>query len=109
LSNSKEKSSQLAWKLAPLRHFFPLKVVPLIEVLLYLVQEIRNVLVVNKVRFSGSEKSSQEAPNVLIPRSSGADAVARALLLLNYRVKSSKEANRRSLCTQKKEKIYLNL
>jgi hypothetical protein len=30
-----EKSSQLAWKIVPLRHFFPLKVVPLIEVLLY--------------------------------------------------------------------------
>jgi hypothetical protein len=32
-----EKSSQIAWKIVPLRHFFPLKVVPLIEVLLYLV------------------------------------------------------------------------
>jgi hypothetical protein len=31
-----EKSSQIAWKIVPLRHFFPLKVVPLIEVLLYL-------------------------------------------------------------------------
>jgi hypothetical protein len=30
-----EISSQIAWKIAPLRHFFPLKVVPLIEVLLY--------------------------------------------------------------------------
>jgi hypothetical protein len=30
-----QKSSQIAWKLVPLRHFFPLKVVPLIEVLLY--------------------------------------------------------------------------
>jgi hypothetical protein len=30
-----EKSSQVAWKIVPLRHFFPLKVVPLIEVLLY--------------------------------------------------------------------------
>jgi hypothetical protein len=29
-----EKSSQI-WKIVPLRHFFPLKVVPLIEVLLY--------------------------------------------------------------------------
>jgi hypothetical protein len=29
-----EKSSQIAWELVPLRHFFPLKVVPLIEVLL---------------------------------------------------------------------------
>jgi hypothetical protein len=29
------KSSQTAWKIVPLRHFFPLKVVPLIEVLLY--------------------------------------------------------------------------
>jgi hypothetical protein len=30
-----EKSSQIAWKIVPLGHFFPLKVVPLIEVLLY--------------------------------------------------------------------------
>jgi hypothetical protein len=30
-----EKSSQIAWKIVPLRHFFPLKIVPLIEVLLY--------------------------------------------------------------------------
>jgi hypothetical protein len=30
-----EKSSQIAWTIVPLRHFFPLKVVPLIEVLLY--------------------------------------------------------------------------
>jgi hypothetical protein len=30
-----EKSSQIAWKLLPLRHIFPLKVVPRIEVLLY--------------------------------------------------------------------------
>jgi hypothetical protein len=30
-----EKSSQIAWKIVPLSHFFPLKVVPLIEVLLY--------------------------------------------------------------------------
>jgi hypothetical protein len=32
-----EKSSQIAWRIVPLRHFFPLKVVPLIEVLLYAV------------------------------------------------------------------------
>jgi hypothetical protein len=30
-----EKSSQIAWKIVPLKHFSPLKVVPLIEVLLY--------------------------------------------------------------------------
>jgi hypothetical protein len=35
-----EKSSQIAWKIVPLRHFFPLKVVPLIEVLLYMHLEI---------------------------------------------------------------------
>jgi hypothetical protein len=33
-----EKSSQTAW-IVPLRHFFPLKVVPLIEVLLYFEKE----------------------------------------------------------------------
>jgi hypothetical protein len=32
-----EKSSQIAWKIVPLRHFFRLKVVPLIEVLLYVI------------------------------------------------------------------------
>jgi hypothetical protein len=31
-----EKSSQIAWKIVPLRQIFPLKVVPLIEGLLYL-------------------------------------------------------------------------
>jgi hypothetical protein len=31
-----EKSSQIAWKFVPPIHFFPLKVVPLIEILLYL-------------------------------------------------------------------------
>jgi hypothetical protein len=31
-----KKSSQIARKIVPLRHFFPLKVVPLIEVLLYI-------------------------------------------------------------------------
>jgi hypothetical protein len=31
-----EKSSHIAWKIVPLRHFFPLKDVPLIEVLLYM-------------------------------------------------------------------------
>jgi hypothetical protein len=35
-----EKSSQIAWKLVPLRHFFPLKVVPLIEVLLYIIRYV---------------------------------------------------------------------
>jgi hypothetical protein len=34
-STDKEKSSQIAWKIVPLGHFFPLKVVPLIKVLLY--------------------------------------------------------------------------
>jgi hypothetical protein len=37
MSNSMEKSCQIAWKNVPLRQFFPLKVVPLIEVLLYTV------------------------------------------------------------------------
>jgi hypothetical protein len=36
-----KKSSQIAWKIVPLRHFFPLKVVPLIEVLLYLQMDHR--------------------------------------------------------------------
>jgi hypothetical protein len=36
-----EKSSQIARKLVPLRHFFPLKVVLLIEVLLYSCKEMQ--------------------------------------------------------------------
>jgi hypothetical protein len=39
-----EKSSQIAWKTVPPRHFFPLKVVPLIEVLLYTYLLIRALL-----------------------------------------------------------------
>jgi hypothetical protein len=31
-----KNSSQIAWKIVPLGHFPPLKVVPLIEVLLYM-------------------------------------------------------------------------
>jgi hypothetical protein len=31
-----ENSRQIAWKIVPLRHYFPLKLVPLIEVLLYI-------------------------------------------------------------------------
>jgi hypothetical protein len=38
-----EKSSQIAWKLVPLRHFFPLKVVPLIESLLYSASPIYDI------------------------------------------------------------------
>jgi hypothetical protein len=32
-----EKSNQIAWKIIPLGHFFPIKVVPLIEVLLWFI------------------------------------------------------------------------
>jgi hypothetical protein len=35
-----ENSSPISWKLVPLRHFFPLKVVPLIEVLLYILESV---------------------------------------------------------------------
>jgi hypothetical protein len=31
-----EMSSQIAWKIVPFRHFFPLKVVPLIGIFLYI-------------------------------------------------------------------------
>jgi hypothetical protein len=40
-----EKSSQIAWKIVPLRHFFPLKVVPLIEVLLYSIYTPKNYMI----------------------------------------------------------------
>jgi hypothetical protein len=35
-----EKSSQIAWKIVPLRHSFPRKVVPLIEGLLYVINAL---------------------------------------------------------------------
>jgi hypothetical protein len=35
-----EKSSQIAWRIVPLKDFFPPKVVPLIEVLLYTVYTV---------------------------------------------------------------------
>jgi hypothetical protein len=38
-----KKSSQIAWKLVPLRHFFPLKVVPLIGVLLYPAKSLQKI------------------------------------------------------------------
>jgi hypothetical protein len=40
-----EKSSQIEWKIVPFRHFFPLKVVPLIEVLLYLLGLVKLSLI----------------------------------------------------------------
>jgi hypothetical protein len=43
-----EKSSQIAWKIVPLRHFFPLKVVPFIEVLLYLILQDRSTAKASK-------------------------------------------------------------
>jgi hypothetical protein len=45
------KSSEIAWKLVPLRHFFPLKVVPLIKVLQY-----------SRTSVSGRESNTLEAP-----------------------------------------------
>jgi hypothetical protein len=36
-----EKSSQIAWKIVPLRQFFPLKVVPLIKVLLESIYDLQ--------------------------------------------------------------------
>jgi hypothetical protein len=41
-----EKSSQIAWKIFPLRNYFPLKVVPLIEVLLYYDSQSTTITVV---------------------------------------------------------------
>jgi hypothetical protein len=38
------KASQIAWKIVPLRHFFPLKDVPLIEVLMYSGKVLRLIL-----------------------------------------------------------------
>jgi hypothetical protein len=46
-----EKSSQIAWKIVPLVHFFPLKVVPLIEVLLY------GISVIQRLSNSGTRRS----------------------------------------------------
>jgi hypothetical protein len=46
-----EKSSQIAWKLVPLKHFFPLKVVPFIEVLLCTWNLEKSSLVTGSDRF----------------------------------------------------------
>jgi hypothetical protein len=43
-----EKSSQIAWKIVPLRHLFPLKLVPLIEVLLYVMLQIPSMVKAQK-------------------------------------------------------------
>jgi hypothetical protein len=48
-----EKSTQIAWKIVPLRDFFALKVVPLIEVLLYAVLDTGSPLCVH-VGFLGT-------------------------------------------------------
>jgi hypothetical protein len=53
-----EKSSQIARKIVPLRHFFPLNVVPLIEVILYIKADLGDE---NKVKM----------PGVLTPRTTG--------------------------------------
>jgi hypothetical protein len=47
-----EESSQIAWIPVPLRHFFPLKVVPLIEVLLYRSDEWKQMLLNPDIRNS---------------------------------------------------------
>jgi hypothetical protein len=59
-----EKSSQIAWKSVPLRHFFPLEVVPLIEVLLYW----------NKLR-------GNPAQSLIMRRAAAADCLGRATAL----------------------------
>jgi hypothetical protein len=46
-----EKSSQIAWRIVPLRHFFPLKVVPLIEGLL----EYDIVVVPHHIGYTGNQ------------------------------------------------------
>jgi hypothetical protein len=45
-----EKSSQIAWKIVPLRHFFPLKVVPLVEVFLNKEQNKTSILELDTCR-----------------------------------------------------------
>jgi hypothetical protein len=52
-----EKSSQIAWKIVPLIHFFPLKVVPLIEVPLYFTSPIVSTVVYQAGRFFISRKT----------------------------------------------------
>jgi hypothetical protein len=60
-----EKSSQIAWKIVPLRHFSPLKVVPLIEVLLYIIIRIPSYPMVGhtvKGKVTGSNLDSDDIP-----------------------------------------------
>jgi hypothetical protein len=52
-----EKSSQIAWKFVPLRHFFPLKVVPLIEILLYQGRDPREVNIGQKNQERSTHKN----------------------------------------------------
>jgi hypothetical protein len=62
-----EKSSQIAWKIVPLRHVFPLKVVPLIEVLLYTIgTKVSNMidLSIISARFVFTTKSDTLIPNM---------------------------------------------
>jgi hypothetical protein len=56
-----EKSSQIAWKIVTLRRFFPLKVVPLIEVLLYkdVLQSIDSKSSGNEVFYNPDPSSSK--------------------------------------------------
>jgi hypothetical protein len=51
-----EKSSQIAWKLVPLRHFFPLKVVPLIKLLDYVKDWPGNIPSLNLLYRKGKDQ-----------------------------------------------------
>jgi hypothetical protein len=62
-----DKSSHIAWKIVPLRYFFPLKVVPLIEVLLQidivtLYQIMLIVNIVNTGELQRDKKSTDDLP-----------------------------------------------
>jgi hypothetical protein len=77
-----EKSSQMAWKVVPLRHIFPLKVVPLVEVLLYVVVgDGEEVHLQHQFRLSG--KNHLTVPLVSPVHDLG-DQSRRRLLLISW-------------------------
>jgi hypothetical protein len=63
-----ERTSQIACQIVPLRHFFPLKVVPLIEVLLYAGCTICGTYMIHQTNFIMEilrRFPSWEAPDLL--------------------------------------------
>jgi hypothetical protein len=76
-----EKSSQTPWKIVPLRHFFPLKVFPLIGVLLY-----KEFLECSPLHGSPARKAVRGTPpqGAYAGNAFVASHLVRSLILLQY-------------------------